>query len=90
MHLRIGCVTMKQNIICKWFLFSYILTCFRLHSYASRSCGVDDFDKSLAGDLTKVEQKLIETQDFMKVRGKVCCNRLQGWNLAHALWPVAS
>ncbi|XP_069120721.1 uncharacterized protein [Argopecten irradians] len=42
----------------------------KLQSYASRSKGLNDFDESLAGELTAVEKKLLETQDLMRVRGK--------------------
>ncbi|XP_033759137.1 glutamic acid-rich protein-like [Pecten maximus] len=44
---------------------------FRLQSYASRSKGLDAVDESLAADLSEVEKKLLETQDLMKVRGKM-------------------
>lgn len=46
-----------------------------MQSYASRSCGLDELDESLAKDLTDVEKHLMGTQDLMRVRGKVCTQR---------------
>ena len=43
----------------------------RLQSYASRSQGLDNLDESLAQDISEDEKHLMETQDLMKVRGKV-------------------
>lgn len=39
-----------------------------MQSYASRSCGLDELDESLAKDLTDVEKHLMGTQDLMSER----------------------
>ncbi|XP_062566938.1 uncharacterized protein LOC134229248 isoform X2 [Saccostrea cucullata] len=46
------------------------LEAIKVQSYASRSCGLDELDESLAKDLTDVEKHLMGTQDLMRVRGK--------------------
>lgn len=67
-------ICVNQTAINSQLLIVACFTChIRLQSYASRSRGLEDIDESLAGDLNPVEKKLLETQDFMKVRGKVQC-----------------
>ncbi|XP_033751889.1 uncharacterized protein LOC117335804 [Pecten maximus] len=42
----------------------------KLQCYASRSRSSDDIDESLESDLTPVERHLLESQEFLRVRGK--------------------
>lgn len=45
---------------------------FRVQTYLRKQTGLSDIDKSVAEDLTEVEKFLLETQEMMMIRGKVC------------------
>ena len=44
---------------------------YSLESFARKTTDVDELDQSIVGDLTKVEEHLLKTQEIMTVRGKV-------------------
>lgn len=46
--------------------------CFRIKDYLRRQTGVTDLDKAMRQQLSPLELWLIEHQDMMEVRGKVC------------------
>ena len=43
----------------------------RIETYKKRSTGVNETDLSLRSELTKLEMKLLESQELVYLRGKV-------------------
>ena len=43
-----------------------------MSAYINRKTGSDDLAAELGGQLTEFEKKLVESQDVVEIRGKVC------------------
>jgi hypothetical protein len=64
-----GMLNIYYNLIVH-VVFKDLLLC-SLESFAGKTKEIDDLDQSMLGELTKVEQYLLKTQEMMIVRGKV-------------------
>jgi len=55
----------------------YLFFCFsnRVKDYVRRQQSVTNVERSMRAELTVLEQKLLESQDLIEVRGKVYINR---------------
>lgn len=55
----------------------YLFFCFsnRVKDYVRRQQSVTNVERSMRAELTVLEQKLLESQDLLEVRGKVYINR---------------
>jgi len=58
--------------LCKKICAKSLNCFFSLDNYKNRSVGLDDSDRALLGnDLTDLEKYLVESQELIKIRGKV-------------------
>lgn len=55
----------------------YLFFCFsnRVKDFVRRQQSVTNVERSMRAELTVLEQKLLESQDLIEVRGKVYINR---------------
>lgn len=67
-----------KSTICELSLkLIYLFFCFsnRVKDYVRRQQSVTNVERSMRAELSVLEQKLLESQDLIEVRGKVYINR---------------